>query len=243
MTMIVYNDLKIDLNEKKLEEEERIKFLKNNHLINFKSKIFNKKYTIENILNYYFYFEIKKQHESNLNICYFYQKNKEIILIFNNENNEIHYISGLRDKGLPTTAFDCYSVLLHQGDDYKAAKYLYDNNSDINTVSHNYLPFPTPGYRAPQSFEKYLSSNLLTDSGIPLGYHYDEKYKVNFTISYPGEKHLVTIAPNGTGKGSTVQIPTLLQYDASILVIDPKGENAAVTSQYRRDHLHHQVLI
>lgn len=48
------------------------------------------------------------------------------------------------------------------------------------------------------------------------------------------EKHTLIVAPTGTGKGTRVVIPTLLRYFyGSALVIDPKGENAAVTARAR----------
>ena len=43
--------------------------------------------------------------------------------------------------------------------------------------------------------------------------------------------HVVTVAPTGTGKGVACVIPTLLEYDGSAIVIDVKGENAAVTAR------------
>lgn len=46
--------------------------------------------------------------------------------------------------------------------------------------------------------------------------------------------HLLTIAPTGAGKGVGCIIPTLLNYPGSTVIIDPKGENYAVTHQYRR---------
>ena len=39
----------------------------------------------------------------------------------------------------------------------------------------------------------------------------------------------MTIAPTRTGKGVGTIIPNLLTAERSVLVIDPKGENAAVT--------------
>ncbi len=47
--------------------------------------------------------------------------------------------------------------------------------------------------------------------------------------------HVVTVAPTGTGKGVACVIPTLLEYDGSAIVIDVKGENAAVTARARRE--------
>lgn len=47
--------------------------------------------------------------------------------------------------------------------------------------------------------------------------------------------HVVTVAPTGSGKGIGAVIPNLLDYPGSALVLDVKGENAAVTSRARRD--------
>jgi type IV secretion system protein VirD4 len=60
-------------------------------------------------------------------------------------------------------------------------------------------------------------------------------------LRYAGDAHLLTLAPTGAGKGVSCVIPTLLDYPGSILVIDPKGENYAVTAAYRRS-IGHQVV-
>jgi type IV secretion system protein VirD4 len=48
------------------------------------------------------------------------------------------------------------------------------------------------------------------------------------------DSHLLTVAPTGAGKGRGLIVPALLSYPGSVLCIDPKGENAAVTARYRR---------
>lgn len=48
------------------------------------------------------------------------------------------------------------------------------------------------------------------------------------------EGHLLTVAPTGSGKGISSVIPTLLSYPGNTVVLDPKGENYAVTARYRR---------
>jgi type IV secretion system protein VirD4 len=72
--------------------------------------------------------------------------------------------------------------------------------------------------------------------GISLGRHYeDATQRVGDKIPYQGERHLLLFGPNGTGKGTRFLIPNLLTIeDRSIIVIDPKGELAAVTADYRR---------
>jgi type IV secretion system protein VirD4 len=57
-----------------------------------------------------------------------------------------------------------------------------------------------------------------------------------------GEGHLLTIAPTGAGKGVSCIIPALLTWDGPAIVVDPKGENYAVTAEHRRK-LGHKVAL
>lgn len=61
-------------------------------------------------------------------------------------------------------------------------------------------------------------------------------------VSEP-ENHTLIVAPTRTGKGTRVIVPTLLLYQSSLITLDPKGENAAITARYRRDQLGHKVHI
>jgi len=61
-------------------------------------------------------------------------------------------------------------------------------------------------------------------------------------VSYNGDRHIITVAPTRSGKGTTQIIPNLLTYQGSTLVIDPKGENALITAQARKD-MGQEVLI
>ena len=61
------------------------------------------------------------------------------------------------------------------------------------------------------------------------------KYGKRITFTGKTAPHLLLIGPNGSGKGTRLLIPALLQMAGrSIVVIDPKGELAAVTSAWRR---------
>lgn len=53
-------------------------------------------------------------------------------------------------------------------------------------------------------------------------------------LRYAGPAHLLTIAPTRSGKGVGAIIPNLLTADRSVICIDPKGENAAITARARR---------
>jgi type IV secretion system protein VirD4 len=55
------------------------------------------------------------------------------------------------------------------------------------------------------------------------------------SIDYDGDSHLITIAPTGAGKGRSAIIPNLLEYLGPVIVVDPKGENYAVTARARRE--------
>ncbi|CRL14696.1 type IV secretory system conjugative DNA transfer family protein [Phaeobacter italicus] len=53
-------------------------------------------------------------------------------------------------------------------------------------------------------------------------------------LRYDGPAHLITLAPTRAGKGVGTVIPNLLAAERSVLVIDPKGENARIAREARR---------
>lgn len=53
-------------------------------------------------------------------------------------------------------------------------------------------------------------------------------------MRYDGPAHLLTLAPTRAGKGVGTVIPNLLTVPRSVLVIDPKGENAKVAGEARK---------
>jgi len=61
-------------------------------------------------------------------------------------------------------------------------------------------------------------------------------------LLYGEDRHLLTIAPTGAGKGRGVIIPNLLRFEGSVIVIDPKGETWHVTARRRRE-MGQQVLL
>jgi type IV secretion system protein VirD4 len=54
-------------------------------------------------------------------------------------------------------------------------------------------------------------------------------------LLYGEDRHLLTIAPTGAGKGRGVIIPNLLRFEGSAIVIDPKGETWHVTHRRRME--------
>jgi len=63
------------------------------------------------------------------------------------------------------------------------------------------------------------------------------------TVGYSGDAHIMTVAPTGSGKGATSIIPNLLQYKGSVIVIDPKGENAEQTVEHRQNAFGHDIYV
>lgn len=56
------------------------------------------------------------------------------------------------------------------------------------------------------------------------------------------EGHLITVGPTGSGKGISCVIPSLLTWAGPVIVIDPRGEIAAVTAE-RREKMGHTVHV
>lgn len=82
------------------------------------------------------------------------------------------------------------------------------------------------------SFKEMFTKGVITLEGFLLGYVPDASGAMQ-PLSYIGVRHLLTIAPNRSGKGISAIIPNLLRYLGSVLVIDPKGENAMITAKCR----------
>ncbi len=61
-------------------------------------------------------------------------------------------------------------------------------------------------------------------------------------ISHDDDSHMVTIAGSRAGKGVSLIIPNLLSYKGSVVCVDLKGENCAVTSRYREEVLGQTVV-
>ena len=76
---------------------------------------------------------------------------------------------------------------------------------------------------------QFNQDDLSKDLGRPKGIY------LGAGFYYPHSGHYLTLAGTRGGKGASQIIPTLLQdtFDGSIVVFDPKGENALETAGYR----------
>jgi type IV secretion system protein VirD4 len=81
-----------------------------------------------------------------------------------------------------------------------------------------------------ENLEKFLTSGQMPRQKNP-------RY-----LGWCGDGHLVTIAPTRSGKGVGTVIPNLLNYPGSAVVVDPKGENYAVTAHFRKNVLRQEIV-
>jgi type IV secretion system protein VirD4 len=62
----------------------------------------------------------------------------------------------------------------------------------------------------------------------------DEQSTTKIPIYHSGEDHILAFAPTGRGKGVSLAIPSLINYDGPAVVIDVKGEAYQITADRRR---------
>ena len=174
------------------------------------------------------------------------------------ETSEILHIDGIAEVRNPCTTFDLFVFLFYKNEyqseyqsEYRAALSYYNSLENCrypNTVhrnKHSSMASTEPavyGVASWMSFNDALDLNLFGTKDIYLGIMNDSK-NLKYAIRYVDDKHLITVAPSGTGKNRCVQIPNLLLNQNSIIAVDPKGENAAVTAKRRRDDGHNVLIL
>lgn len=91
------------------------------------------------------------------------------------------------------------------------------------------------------SLQEVKKTGLLNGRGVFVG-SYLVKGKP-YALRHDGPEHVLTFAPTRSGKGIGLILPTLLAGwdNGSVLVLDIKGENFALTSGYRAS-LGHKIL-
>jgi type IV secretion system protein VirD4 len=97
----------------------------------------------------------------------------------------------------------------------------------------------TFGDAAYASRDELAAHDLLTDApdALTLGVALDSgKANRRMPVGYAGERHMLVFGPNGSGKSTRFAATALLKSGAgrSWIVIDPKGELAAITAPWRR---------
>ncbi len=79
---------------------------------------------------------------------------------------------------------------------------------------------------------------LKNGRGLYFGITRDQSY-----LQYDGDGHSLIVAPPGAGKGVGFVVPNLMTYRGSMIVIDPKGENAAQTARHRCEQFKQDVYV
>ncbi|WP_322813312.1 type IV secretory system conjugative DNA transfer family protein [Terricaulis sp.] len=91
----------------------------------------------------------------------------------------------------------------------------------------------------PEVMDLLLGWKADGDGRDPIGFGApraaEEAIQGEVPILYGEDRHLLTIAPTGAGKGRGVIIPNLLRFEGSVIVIDPKGETWHVTHRRRKE--------
>ena len=85
--------------------------------------------------------------------------------------------------------------------------------------------------------DELKAHGLLGDApeAVPFGFGVEEGRPTRQKVIYNGERHSILFGPNGSGKSLRVAASMLLKAERrSFVVIDPKGELAAITAPFRR---------
>ena len=94
--------------------------------------------------------------------------------------------------------------------------------------------------------ESEAGDRLSAQQGINLGrYYFHESDKIGNELIYDDERHVVVFGPTGSGKTTRLLMVNLLSdclTDRSVIVVDPKGELAAVCAK-ERHRIGHDVKI
>jgi len=94
-------------------------------------------------------------------------------------------------------------------------------------------PPTTFGSAAWANFQEIWNRGMITLEGFRLGFIFDAD-GMRHPLSYVSDRHMSTVAPNRSGKGTCSIIPNLLSKKGSVLVVDPKGENSMITAHQRK---------
>ncbi|WP_020592872.1 type IV secretory system conjugative DNA transfer family protein [Kiloniella laminariae] len=78
------------------------------------------------------------------------------------------------------------------------------------------------------------AAGLFATEGVVVGGFKKGLLGSTTLLQHDGPEHILAFAPTGTGKGVGLVLPTLLSWKESVLVLDIKGENYALTAGWRK---------
>jgi type IV secretion system protein VirD4 len=79
------------------------------------------------------------------------------------------------------------------------------------------------------------------NAGVYVGGWVDKRGRTHY-LRHNGPEHVMAFAPSRSGKGIGLVIPTLLSWPESVVVLDIKGENYALTAGWRKTQAKNVVL-
>lgn len=86
-----------------------------------------------------------------------------------------------------------------------------------------------------------LPEKSRAGEGVYVGAWTDPKGHTRY-LRHNGPEHVLVFAPTRSGKGVSLVLPTLLSWPESVVVLDIKGENWALTAGWRKQHANNLVL-
>lgn len=84
-------------------------------------------------------------------------------------------------------------------------------------------------------------SGVLQNEGVYIGGWKDKNDNTRY-LRHNGPEHILAFAPTRSGKGIGLVLPTLLSWPHSVLILDIKGENWALTAGWRKIYAKNKVL-
>lgn len=98
------------------------------------------------------------------------------------------------------------------------------------------------GGRITDSPDVLKNMPLIKRIGAKIENFLNPLFKPMHIMMHDGPEHILTLAPTRSGKGIGIILPTLLYWTQSVLVLDIKGENWAISAGYRQKVMGQKVL-
>jgi len=114
----------------------------------------------------------------------------------------------------------------------------FETSSNVAQTSSLQFQLPNPEGRIFLGvIDADIQKSRLPDGRI-------ERYALlGHAIGVPDDRHIITIAGSRSGKGRSAIVPNLITYPGSVLAIDPKGDLAALTADWRALMLGQRVIV
>ena len=148
----------------------------------------------------------------------------------------VEWVSGYKQKNANTEPFNQSLLILAAGGAISLAFLLagirqqINANTDIGSV-HGSASWAARKQIAAASL---LPSKGKKGEGVYVGGWVNPKDERQYYLRHNGKEHVLAFAPTRSGKGVGLVLPTLLSWEHSVVNLDIKGENWALTSGWRQ---------